>query len=161
MDKKVITGDGVITGHGRIFGRPVYLFAQDFTAYGGSLGKMHAAKICKIMDKAIAQEIPIIGINDSGGARIQEGIESLAGYAEIFHRNVKASGLIPQISLVLGPCAGGAVYSPALTDFIFMVEGTSNMFLTGPEVVKAVTNETVTQEELGGSEVHCSKSGTN
>ena len=137
----------------------MYVFAQDFTAYGGSLGRMHAAKICKIMDKAMQQGVPVIGINDSGGARIQEGIESLAGYADIFHRNVKASGMIPQLSLVLGPCAGGAVYSPALTDFVFMVEAASYMFLTGPDVVKAVTNETVTQEQLGGSETHTGKSG--
>jgi propionyl-CoA carboxylase beta chain len=138
----------------------MYFFSQDFTAYGGSLGRMHAAKICKIMDKAMEQGVPVIGINDSGGARIQEGIEALAGYADIFHRNVRASGLIPQLSLVMGPCAGGAVYSPALTDFVFMVDSPQcSMFLTGPDVVKAVTREDVTQEQLGGASVHTTKSG--
>lgn len=148
-----------MTGSGKINGRPVYVYAQDFTAYGGSLSKTHAAKICKILDKAMLTGHPVIGINDSGGARIQEGVESLAGYAEIFQKNVLASGVIPQISMIMGPCAGGAVYSPALTDFIFMVQQSSYMFVTGPEVVKAVTNESVTQEELGGAHTHTTKSG--
>lgn len=140
-------------------GRPVYLFSQDFTAYGGSLSRMHAAKICKIMDQAVLVGAPVIGLNDSGGARIQEGIDSLAGYADIFLRNVQASGVIPQISLIMGPCAGGAVYSPALTDFVFMVRNTSHLFVTGPDVVRAVTNEQVTQEQLGGADAHTVKSG--
>ncbi|KAJ1975704.1 hypothetical protein H4R35_003031 [Dimargaris xerosporica] len=154
-----ITGDGVVTGHGKINGRTVYLFSQDFTAFGGSLSKTHASKICKVMDKAMLAGAPVIGLNDSGGARIQEGVDSLAGYADIFQRNVMASGVVPQISLIMGPCAGGAVYSPALTDFTFMVRDTSYLFVTGPEVVKAVTNENVTQEELGGSKAHTAKSG--
>ncbi|KAJ1651291.1 hypothetical protein IWQ61_008108 [Dispira simplex] len=159
MQNTKITGDGVVTGHGKINGRTVYLFSQDFTAFGGSLSKTHASKICKVMDKAMLVGAPVIGLNDSGGARIQEGVDSLAGYADIFQRNVTASGVIPQISLIMGPCAGGAVYSPALTDFTFMVRDTSYLFVTGPEVVKAVTNENVTQEELGGSKAHTSKSG--
>lgn len=152
-------GDGVVTGHGTIHGRPVFVFSQDFTAYGGSLSKMHASKICKIMDKGMLVGAPVIGLNDSGGARIQEGVDSLAGYADIFQRNVMASGVVPQISMIMGPCAGGAVYSPALTDFVFMVRDSSYLFVTGPDVVKAVTNETVTQEELGGAKTHTAKSG--
>lgn len=154
-----ITGDGVVTGHGTINGRKVFVFSQDFTAYGGSLSKMHAQKIQKVMDKAMLVGAPVIGLNDSGGARIQEGVDSLAGYADIFQKNVLASGVIPQISLIMGPCAGGAVYSPALTDFTFMVRDTSYLFVTGPDVVKAVTNEEVTQEELGGASAHTVKSG--
>ncbi|RKP12014.1 carboxyl transferase [Piptocephalis cylindrospora] len=159
MEKNRITGDGVITGQGKVNGRPVFVFSQDFTAYGGSLSKMHAQKICKVMEKAMLVGAPIIGLNDSGGARIQEGVDSLAGYADIFQKNVLASGVIPQISLIMGPCAGGAVYSPALTDFTFMVRDTSYLFVTGPDVVKAVTGETVTQEELGGAKAHTAKSG--
>ncbi|KXS11913.1 carboxyl transferase [Gonapodya prolifera JEL478] len=159
MDKNKITGDGVVTGYGTINGRLVYVFSQDFTVYGGSLSKMHAQKICKVMDKAMLVGAPVIGLNDSGGARIQEGVDSLGGYADIFQRNVMASGVIPQISLIMGPCAGGAVYSPALTDFTLMVRDSSYLFVTGPEVVKAVTNETVTQEELGGAKAHTTKSG--
>jgi acetyl-CoA carboxylase carboxyltransferase component len=159
MEKKRILGDGVITGYGKIKGRPVFVFSQDFTVFGGSLSYQYAQKICKIMDLAMQNGVPIIGLNDSGGARIQEGVVSLAGYAEIFWRNVMASGVIPQISAIMGPCAGGAVYSPALTDFIFMVEKTSYMFITGPEVIKAVTGEIVTFEELGGARVHAEKSG--
>ncbi|RIA79874.1 protein PCCB-1, isoform b [Glomus cerebriforme] len=159
MDKNKVIGDGVVTGHGTINGRRVFVFSQDFTAFGGSLSKMHARKICKIMDKAMLVGAPVIGLNDSGGARIQEGVDSLAGYAEIFQRNVLSSGVVPQISLIMGPCAGGAVYSPALTDFTFMVRDTSYLFVTGPDVVKAVTNEDVTQEELGGANAHTVKSG--
>ncbi|CAG8573452.1 6660_t:CDS:10 [Paraglomus occultum] len=159
MDKNKVTGDGVVTGHGTINGRRVFVFSQDFTAFGGSLSKMHAQKICKIMDKAVLVGAPVIGLNDSGGARIQEGVDSLAGYAEIFERNVLSSGVIPQISLIMGPCAGGAVYSPALTDFTFMVKDTSYMFVTGPDVVKEVCNEEVTQEELGGAKTHTVMSG--
>jgi len=160
MEKHVVPGDGVVVGHGTINGRRVYCFAQDFTAYGGSLGEAHAKKIGKVMDMALRVGAPVIGLNDSGGARIQEGTDSLAGYADIFQRNVDASGVIPQISVIMGPCAGGAVYSPAMTDFIFMVDHTSYMFVTGPEVVKTVTNETVTKEELGGASVHAGgKSG--
>ncbi|KAH8554465.1 propionyl-CoA carboxylase beta chain, mitochondrial [Umbelopsis sp. PMI_123] len=159
MEKNKITGDGVVTGHGTINGRKVFVFSQDFTAYGGSLSKMHAQKIQKVMDKAMLVGAPVIGLNDSGGARIQEGVDSLAGYADIFQKNVLASGVIPQISLIMGPCAGGAVYSPALTDFTFMVRDTSYLFVTGPDVVKAVTNEEVTQEELGGASAHTVKSG--
>jgi propionyl-CoA carboxylase beta chain len=154
-----IPGDGVITGYGRIHGRNVYLFAQDFTVYGGSLSEAHAEKICKIMDLAMKSGVPVIGLNDSGGARIQEGVVSLGGYAEIFLRNTLASGVIPQISAIMGPCAGGAVYSPAITDFIFMVQHTSYMYVTGPKVVKTVTHEEVTHETLGGADVHGSKSG--
>jgi len=159
MDKKKILGDGVVTGYGRINGRLVYVFSQDFTVFGGSLGEMFAQKVCKIMDMAMKNGAPVIGLNDSGGARIQEGVMSLGGYAEIFFRNVMASGVIPQISAIMGPCAGGAVYSPAITDFIFMVKGTSHMFITGPEVIKAVTGEEVTFEELGGAMTHNEKSG--
>ncbi|KAJ3407136.1 hypothetical protein HDU80_009591 [Chytriomyces hyalinus] len=159
MEKQKITGDGVVTGHGTINGRLVYLFSQDFTAFGGSLSKMHAQKICKVMDQALMVGAPVIGLNDSGGARIQEGVDSLGGYADIFLKNVLSSGVIPQISLVMGPCAGGAVYSPALTDFTFMVKDSSYLFVTGPEVVKQVTNEVVTQEELGGAKAHTTKSG--
>eukprot|EP01088_Endostelium_zonatum_P015248 TRINITY_DN3654_c0_g1_i1.p1 TRINITY_DN3654_c0_g1~~TRINITY_DN3654_c0_g1_i1.p1 ORF type:complete len:565 (-),score=152.58 TRINITY_DN3654_c0_g1_i1:9-1703(-) len=152
-------GDGVVTGSGTINGRPVYLFSQDFTVFGGSLSETHAAKISKIMDKAMKLQVPIIGLNDSGGARIQEGVDSLAGYAEVFQRNVMSSGVIPQISLIMGPCAGGAVYSPAITDFTFMVDNTSYMFVTGPNVVKTVTHEDITSEQLGGSVTHTTKSG--
>lgn len=159
MDKEVILGDGVVTGYGTINGRLVYIFAQDFTVFGGSLSETFAQKICKIMDQAMKMGAPIIGINDSGGARIQEGVNSLAGFAEIFQRNILASGVVPQISAIFGPCAGGSVYSPALTDFNIMTKGTSYMFLTGPKVVKTVTGEDVTQEELGGASVHASKSG--
>lgn len=157
-DKKVL-GDGVITGFGTIDGRLVYVFSQDFTVFGGSLSLAFAKKICKIMDLAMQNGAPLIGLNDSGGARIQEGVASLGGYAEIFHRNVKASGVIPQLSVILGPCAGGAVYSPAITDFIFMVDHTSHMFITGPEVIKTVTGEEVSFEDLGGSMTHTAKSG--
>ena len=159
MEKQIFPGDGVVTGWGTIEGRLAYVFSQDFTVFGGSLGEVHAEKICKIMDLALKNGAPVIGLNDSGGARIQEGVVSLAGYAEIFLRNTLASGVIPQISAILGPCAGGAVYSPALTDFIFMVRGTSNMFVTGPDVVKAVTHEQVTANELGGADIHAEKSG--
>src|SRR6476661_2341275 len=152
-------GDAVVTGYGTIFGRKVFVFSQDFTVFGGSLSEVFAEKICKVMDLAAKFGCPLIGINDSGGARIQEGVVSLAGYAEIFWRNVQASGVIPQISLVMGPCAGGAVYSPAMTDFVLMVEGTSYMFITGPDVVKTVTGEEVTFEELGGALTHATKSG--
>lgn len=159
MEKEVYLGDGVVTGYGTIHGRLVYVFSQDFTVFGGSLSETHAEKICKVMDLALQNGAPVIGLNDSGGARIQEGVVSLGGYADIFHRNVKASGVIPQLSAIMGPCAGGAVYSPAITDFILMVENTSYMFVTGPNVVKTVTHETVTSEELGGAATHASKSG--
>ena len=159
MDEQRIPGDGVVTGHGTINGRLVFVFSQDFTVFGGSLSAAHAGKICKIMDHAMRVGAPVIGISDSGGARIQEGIDSLAGYAEVFQRNVLASGVVPQISLVMGPCAGGAVYSPAMTDFIIMVEDSSYMFVTGPDVVKTVTHEQVTHEELGGALTHTTKSG--
>ena len=159
MADQRVPGDGVVTGQGTISGRPVFVFSQDFTVFGGSLSEAHAEKICKIMDRAMRVGAPVIGLNDSGGARIQEGIASLAGYAEVFQRNVLASGVVPQISMVMGPCAGGAVYSPAMTDFIFMVRDTSYMFVTGPEVVKTVTQEAVTQEELGGASTHTQKSG--
>ncbi|MGH3090672.1 MAG: acyl-CoA carboxylase subunit beta [Rubrobacteraceae bacterium] len=152
-------GDGVVTGYGEVNGRKVCVFSQDFTVFGGSLGEVYAQKICKVMDLAISTGCPVIGINDSGGARIQEGVVSLAGYADIFHRNVMASGVIPQISVVMGPCAGGAVYSPAITDFIFMVEETSHMFITGPDVIKSVTGEEVSQEDLGGAATHNTTSG--
>src|SRR6267143_83834 len=157
-DKKIL-GDGVVTGHGRIDGRLVYLFSHDFTVFGGSLGEMFARKVTKIMDMALKTGVPVIGLNDSGGARIQEGVVSLGGYAEIFFRNVLASGVIPQISAIMGPCAGGAVYSPALTDFTLMVEGTSYMFITGPDVIKTVLNQDVTFEDLGGARLHNTKSG--
>ena len=159
MEKSHIYTDGVITGHGKINGRDIYAFSQDFTIYGGSLSETFAEKVCKIMDQAVAVGAPVIGLNDSGGARIQEGILSLQGYSKIFKRNVDSSGVVPQISVIMGPCAGGAVYSPALTDFTYMVENTSYMFLTGPEVVKQVTDEDVTKEELGGSVVHTKVSG--
>lgn len=159
MEKERVLGDGVVTGFGTIEGRLVYVFAQDFTVFGGSLSESFANKICKIMDQAMKMGAPVIGINDSGGARIQEGVNALAGYAEIFQRNILASGVVPQISAIFGPCAGGAVYSPALTDFIIMTKGTSYMFLTGPKVVKTVTGEDVNQEQLGGASVHSSKSG--
>ncbi|KAK9872906.1 hypothetical protein WA026_020258 [Henosepilachna vigintioctopunctata] len=156
---KKFAGDSVVTGHGLVNGRPVYIFSQDFTVFGGSLSTVHAKKICKIMDQAMLVGAPVVGLNDSGGARIQEGVDSLGGYADIFQRNVLASGVIPQISLIMGPCAGGAVYSPAITDFTFMVEDTSYLFITGPEVVKSVTNVVVSQEELGGAKTHTSISG--
>ncbi|CAG7822594.1 unnamed protein product [Allacma fusca] len=159
MDKEKYPGDSVVTGQGKVNGKTVYLFSQDFTVFGGSLSSVHAKKICKIMDQAMMVGAPVIGLNDSGGARIQEGVESLAGYADIFQKNVEASGVIPQISLIMGPCAGGAVYSPALTDFTFMVKNTSYLFITGPDVVKSVTNEDVTQEELGGAKTHTTLSG--
>uniref|UniRef100_UPI00358F6AB0 propionyl-CoA carboxylase beta chain, mitochondrial n=1 Tax=Myxine glutinosa TaxID=7769 RepID=UPI00358F6AB0 len=159
MDQTKIPGDSVVTGRGEINGRTVFVFSQDFTVFGGSLSGVHAQKICKIMDQAMVVGAPVIGLNDSGGARIQEGVESLAGYADIFLRNVLGSGVVPQISLVMGPCAGGAVYSPALTDFTFMVKNTSYLFITGPDVVKSVTNEMVTQEELGGAHTHTAISG--
>ena len=158
MEQQKPAGDGVVTGWGTINGRLVYVFSQDFTVFGGSLSQTHAQKICKIQDMAIQNGAPVIGINDSGGARIQEGVDSLAGYAEVFQRNIEASGVIPQISVIMGPCAGGAVYSPAMTDFIFMVKDTSYMFVTGPDVVKTVTNEQVTAEELGGATTHTRKS---
>ena len=159
IDKQKFPGDGLVSGYGQINGRLVYVFAQDFTVFGGTLSRTNADKILKLQDLAIKMGAPVIGLNDSGGARIQEGVESLAGYADIFHNNVISSGVIPQISAILGPCAGGAVYSPALTDFIFMVEKTSHMFVTGPEVIKTVTHEDVTKEELGGAITHASKSG--
>ena len=159
MEKTKVPGDGVVTGSGTINGRLVFVFSQDFTVFGGSLSERHAQKICKIMDMAMKVGAPVIGLNDSGGARIQEGVASLAGYAEVFQRNVLASGVVPQLSLIMGPCAGGAVYSPAMTDFIFMVKDSSYMFVTGPDVVKTVTNEVVTQEELGGAITHSTKSG--
>jgi propionyl-CoA carboxylase beta chain len=159
LDKEYYLGDGVVTGFGEINGRLVYVYSQDFTVFGGSLSETHAEKICKIMDMAMKNGAPVIGLNDSGGARIQEGVVSLGGYADIFYRNTLASGLVPQISAVMGPCAGGAVYSPAITDFILMVENTSYMFVTGPNVVKTVTQENVTAEELGGASTHSTKSG--
>jgi len=161
LDKQKYLGDGVITGYGTIHGRLVYVYSQDFTVLGGSLSETHAAKICRIMDMAMKNGAPIIGMNDSGGARIQEGVVSLSGYADIFFRNTRASGTVPQLSLIMGPCAGGAVYSPALTDFIFMVEETSYMFVTGPNVVKTVTHEEVSSEDLGGAKTHAEKSGVN
>ena len=159
MDKKYLPGDGVITGTGTIMGHPICIYAQDFTVAGGSLGLMHAKKITKIMDHAMKLKVPLIGINDSGGARIQEGVNSLAGYGEIFYRNTRASGVIPQISVILGPCAGGAVYSPALTDFVFVVDKISKMFITGPEVIKTVLGEEISMEELGGARVHAEITG--
>ena len=159
MDKQKIAGDGVVSGYGKIDGRLVYVFAQDFTVFGGTLSRANADKIVKVMDLAMKMGAPVIGLNDSGGARIQEGVQSLAGYADIFYRNVKSSGVIPQISAILGPCAGGAVYSPAITDFIFMVKDTSYMFVTGPDVIKTVTHEEVTKDELGGAMTHNAKSG--
>jgi propionyl-CoA carboxylase beta chain len=159
MEEQKVPGDGVVTGSGTINGRLVFVFSQDFTVFGGSLSAAHARKICKVMDQAMKVGAPVIGLNDSGGARIQEGVASLAGYADVFQRNVMASGVIPQISLIMGPCAGGAVYSPAMTDFIFMVQDSAYMFVTGPDVVKTVTHETVTQEELGGAITHTTRSG--
>lgn len=159
MEDKKFLGDGVVTGHGTVDGRRVFVFAQDFTVFGGSLGMVHGRKICKVMDMAVETGAPIVGLNDSGGARIQEGVESLAGYGEIFQRNALASGVVPQISAIMGPCAGGAVYSPAMTDFILMSKDTSYMFITGPDVIKAVTHEDVTSEDLGGAGVHNSTSG--
>jgi propionyl-CoA carboxylase beta chain len=159
LDKEVYPGDGVVTGYGTINGRLVYVYSQDFTVFGGSLSETHAQKICRIMDLAMQNGAPVIGLNDSGGARIQEGVVSLGGYADIFYRNTLASGVVPQISAIMGPCAGGAVYSPAITDFIMMVENTSYMFVTGPNVVKTVTHEEVTSEELGGASTHSTKSG--
>ena len=159
MEKQSIPGDGVVTGYGTVNGRLVFVFSQDFTVFGGSLSEAHAEKICKIMDQAMRVGAPVIGLNDSGGARIQEGVASLAGYADVFQRNVLASGVIPQISMIMGPCAGGAVYSPAMTDFIFMVQDSSYMFVTGPEVVKTVTHEEVTHEQLGGAITHATRSG--
>lgn len=159
LDGQRVLGDGVVTGFAKIDGRPVYLFSQDFTVFGGSLSETHAEKICKIMDLAMKNGVPVIGLNDSGGARIQEGVSSLGGYAEVFWRNSMASGVVPQISAVMGPCAGGAVYSPALTDFVYMVKNTSYMFVTGPNVVKTVTHEEVTSEDLGGASAHGTKSG--
>jgi acetyl-CoA carboxylase carboxyltransferase component len=159
LGENKIPGDGVVTGYGTIDGRLVHVYSQDFTVFGGSVSNAHAMKICKVMDAAMRNGTPLIGLNDSGGARIQEGVHSLAGYAEIFYRNVIASGVIPQISVIMGPCAGGAVYSPAITDFVVMVKDTSHMFVTGPDVIKAVTHEDVTFEELGGASVHSSKSG--
>src|SRR5438094_4375958 len=158
-DDERVMGDGVVTGFGRIDGRHVYVFSQDFTVFGGSLAEAHAQKICKVMDLAVRNGAPIIGLNDSGGARIQEGVVSLGGYADIFLRNVLASGVVPQISAIMGPCAGGAVYSPAITDFVAMVRDTSYMFVTGPNVVKTVTHEDVTLDELGGADVHAKRSG--
>lgn len=159
LDKQKFLGDGVVTGYGTISGRIVYVFSQDFTVMGGSLAEAHAEKICRVMDLALKNGAPVIGLNDSGGARIQEGVVSLGGYADIFYKNTRASGVIPQLSAIMGPCAGGAVYSPALTDFIFMVEGSSYMFVTGPNVVKTVTHEEVTSEDLGGASAHSTKSG--
>ena len=159
MEDQQFYGDGVVTGYGTINGRLAYLFAQDFTVFGGALSETHAEKICKVMDLAMKTGAPVIGLNDSGGARIQEGVRSLGGYADIFYRNVLCSGVIPQISAIMGPCAGGAVYSPAMTDFTLMVQNTSYMFVTGPNVVKTVTNEEVTLEELGGASTHSAKSG--
>src|SRR5687767_10500775 len=159
LDKQKFLGDAVVTGYGAVDGRLVYVYSQDFTVFGGSLSGVVAEKICKVMDMAVKNGAPVIGINDSGGARIQEGVESLAGYGAIFQRNVMASGVVPQISAIMGPCAGGAVYSPAVTDFIFMVKTNSYMFITGPDVIKAVTHEEVTKEELGGAETHSARSG--
>src|ERR687890_756029 len=159
MQDNKVPGDGVVTGYGMINGRLVFVFSQDFTVFGGALSEAHAEKICKIMDMAMQNGAPVIGLNDSGGARIQEGVASLGGYADVFQRNVMASGVIPQISMIMGPCAGGAVYSPAMTDFIFMVKDSSYMFVTGPEVVRTVTHEDVTAEELGGATSHTTRSG--
>ncbi len=159
MERQKIPGDGVVTGHGLVDGRQVFVFAQDFTVFGGSLSRAYAEKICKVMDLALQLGCPVVGLHDSGGARVQEGVEALAGYADIFLRNTLASGVVPQISVILGPCAGGAVYGPAITDFVFMVKGASTMFLNGPEVVRAVTHEEVTKEELGGAMAHATRSG--
>src|ERR1051325_662720 len=159
MEEQIVPGDGVIAGQGRVDARPVFAFAQDFTVFGGSLSETNAAKIVKIMDLALKMGVPVVGLNESGGARIQEGVMSLAGYADIFLRNTIASGVVPQISAIMGPCAGGAVYSPAITDFVVMVKGTSYMFVTGPDVIRAVTHESVSAEELGGAGTHASTSG--
>ena len=159
MELQKIPGDGVVTGHGRVEGRQVFVFAQDFTVFGGSVSRAYAEKICKVMDLALQVGCPVIGLHDSGGARVQEGVEALAGYSDIFLRNTLASGVVPQISVILGPCAGGAVYGPAITDFVFMVKGASSMYLNGPEVVRAVTHEEVTKEELGGARAHATRSG--
>ena len=159
MEQTIIPGDGVVTGWGTINGRMTYVFSQDFTVFGGSLSETHAKKICKVMELAMRNGAPLIGLNDSGGARIQEGVASLGGYADIFLRNTLASGVVPQISAILGPCAGGAVYSPALTDFVFMVRGVSYMYVTGPDVVKTVTHEKVSHDDLGGADVHAETSG--
>ena len=159
MAEKKVLGDGVVTGHGTVDGRPVFVFSQDFTVWGGSLSGAYAEKICRLMDQALKVGAPVVGLNDSGGARIQEGVVSLGGYAEVFQRNVLASGVVPQISAIMGPCAGGAVYSPAITDLVCMVEQTSYMFVTGPNVVKTVTHEEVTSEDLGGAHAHAGKSG--
>src|SRR4051794_13363998 len=159
MSAKKILGDGVITGYGSVEGRQIFVFAQDFTVFGGSLSGAYAEKICKIMDLAVSTGCPVVGLNDSGGARIQEGVVSLAGYAEIFYRNVASSGVVPQLSAILGPCAGGAVYSPAMTDFIVMAKGSSYMFITGPDVIKTVTHEEVTKDDLGGAQAHNARSG--
>src|ERR1700751_3368588 len=159
IGEQKIPGDGVVTGYGTVNGRLVFVFSQDFTVFGGSLSEAHAEKICKIMDQAMNVGAPVIGLNDSGGARIRDGAASLAGYAEVFGRNVLASGVVPQVSMIMGPCAGGAVYSPAMTDFIFMVKDTSYLFVTGPEVVKTVTHESVTHEQLGGAITHTTRSG--
>src|SRR6056297_1375019 len=159
MEETQLPGDGVVTGYGEVDGRKTFVFAHDFTVFGGSLGEVLAEKITKVMDKAVEVGAPVVGLNDSAGARIQEGVQSLAGFAEIFRRNTEASGVVPQISAIMGPCAGGAVYSPAITDFTIMVEGTSHMFVTGPNVIKMVTNEDVTFEELGGAATHSTKSG--
>ncbi len=159
MEAQRVPGDGVVTGHGTVNGRLVFVFSQDFTVFGGSLSETHAEKICKVMDRAMKVGAPVVGLNDSGGARIQEGVASLGGYAEVFQRNVLASGVVPQVSVIMGPCAGGAVYSPAMTDFIFMVEDTSFMYVTGPDVVRTVTHETVSHEELGGARTHARRSG--
>src|SRR5438552_701619 len=159
MSAKKILGDGVITGYGTVEGRQVFLFAQDFTVFGGSLSGAYAEKICKVMDLAVSTGCPVVGLNDSGGARIQEGVVSLAGYAEIFYRNVSSSGVVPQLSAILGPCAGGAVYSPAMTDFIVMTKGSSYMFITGPDVIKTVTHEDVSKDDLGGAQTHNARSG--
>src|SRR5580700_3277865 len=159
MDEQIIPGDGVVSGYGHIHGRLTYVFAQDFTVFGGSLSETNAQKVCKVMDLALKNGAPLVGLNDSGGARIQEGVGSLAGYADIFLRNTLSSGVIPQISAIMGPCAGGAVYSPAITDFIFMVDRTSYMFVTGPDVIKTVTHEDVSKEKLGGALTHNETSG--
>src|SRR5688500_18752348 len=159
MQDQKVPGDGVVTGYGTVNGRLVFVFSQDFTVFGGSLSEAHAEKICKVMDRAVRVGAPVIGLNDSGGARIQEGVASLAGYADVFQRNVMASGVVPQLSVIMGPCAGGAVYSPAMTDFIFMVRDSSYMFVTGPGVVRTVTQEEVTHEELGGASTHTQRSG--
>jgi len=159
LEDRRIPGDGVVTGHGTVDGRRVCVFSQDFTVLGGSLGEVFAAKIIKVMDMAVRMGVPVVGLNDSGGARIQEGVVSLGGYGEIFLRNVRASGVVPQISAIMGPCAGGAVYSPAITDFVFMVKDTSHMFVTGPNVIRTVTGEEVTMEELGGAMTHAARSG--